>query len=202
MSPATHPRPQEVSRRWWTRWPMALWLTVVWVLLWGSFTPGNIAAGLVLAVLTMWLLPMPKVGFDGRVWLPGVFVLLSRFAWEVVVASYQIASYALRRDPTPHGAVVRVRLRTHSDVLLTITAQFTSLVPGSVVVEAHRLSGVVYVHVFDAEISGGIEAAKATVLEQERRIMYALASDAEIEAAGYPPRGVFRVARPREGARE
>lgn len=195
MSPADHPSPQNVNRRWWTRWPMALWLTVVWVLLWGSFTPGNIAAGLILAVLTMWLLPMPQVGFDGKVWLPGVAVLAARFAWDVLVASVQISAYALRPDRTPHGAVVRVPLRAHSDVLLTITAQFTSLVPGSVVVEAHRLSGVVYVHVFDAEIAGGIDAAKATVLEQERRIVYALASDAEIEAAGYPPRGILRVRR-------
>lgn len=200
MSPAHHPQTQPVKRRWWARWPMALWLTVVWVLLWGSPTAGNIIAGAVLSCLVLWLLPMPKVGFDGRVWLPGLVSLLAKFVWDVLIASVQVASYALRPNATPHGAVIRVPLRSHSDVMLTITAQFTSLVPGSVVVEAHRLTGIVYVHVFDAEIAGGIEAAKATVLSQERRIMYALASDAELAAAGLPARGVFRVRRhDREG---
>lgn len=180
-------------RAWWTRWPIAIWLAVMWTLLWGQPTLANLLVGLVLAFMVLWLLPMPRVGFEGRVWIPGMVWLLGMFIWDVLVAAVHLSRYALSPRRTPHGAIIRVPLRSHSDVLLTITAQFTSLVPGSVVVEAHRLTGLVYVHVFDAEISGGIDAAKATVLEQERRIMYALASDAELAAAGYPPRGWFRI---------
>lgn len=185
--------PQRRRHLWWTRWPIAIWLAVMWTLLWGEVTVANLLVGFALAFLVLWLLPMPRVGFEGRIWLPGMVWLLGLFVWDVLVASVQIAIYALSPRRTPHGAIIRVPLRSHSDVLLTITAQFTSLVPGSVVVEAHRLTGLVYVHVFDAEISGGIDAAKATVLEQERRIMYALASDAELAAAGYPPRGLLRI---------
>lgn|SRR5690625_2847609 len=195
MSPysASTSPPRRRRAAWWTRWPTALWLAAMWTLLWGQPTVANILVGILLAFLILWLLPMPKVGFDGRVWLPGVVYLVAWFAWDVLVAAVHLTRYALSPKRTPHGAIIRVQLRSHSDVLLTITAQFTSLVPGSVVVEAHRLTGLVYVHVFDAEVSGGIDAAKATVLEQERRIMYALASDAELAAAGYPPRGWLRI---------
>ena len=195
MSPrsAANALPRRRRQVWWTRWPIAIWLAIMWTLLWGEPTVANLVAGFALAFLILWLLPMPRVGFEGRIWLPGVFTLLVMFVWDVLVASVHLTRYAISPKRTPHGAIIRVPLRSHSDVLLTITAQFTSLVPGSVVVEAHRLTGLVYVHVFDAEISGGIDSAKATVLEQERRIMYALASDAELAAAGYPPRGLFRI---------
>lgn len=195
MSPygASPARVRRKRRGWWTRWPIAIWLAIMWSLLWGAPTLTNLIAGFALAFLVLWLLPMPRVGFEGRVWIPGVVSLLTLFVWDVLVAAMHLTWYAISPLRTPHGAIIRVQLRSHSDVLLTITAQFTSLVPGSVVVEAHRLTGLVYVHVFDAEISGGIEAARATVVEQERRIMYALASDAELAAAGYPPRGWLRI---------
>lgn len=188
-------RARQRRYQWWTRWPIALWLAAMWTLLWGAPTLANFIAGLALAFFVLWALPMPRVGFEGRVWIPGLIYLLALFVWDVLVAAVHLSRYAISPRRTPHGAVIRVQLRSHSDVILTITAQFTSLVPGSVVVEAHRLTGIVYVHVFDAEISGGIEAARATVFEQERRIMYALASNAELAAAGYPPRGWFRIRR-------
>lgn len=195
MSPkaAIQPRIRRRRYRWWTRWPIAIWLAIMWSLLWGEPSIPNLINGFLIGIFVLWLLPMPRVGFEGRVWLPGVIYLLAGFVWDVLVAAVNLAWYAISPRRTPHGAIIRVQLRSHSDVLLTITAQFTSLVPGSVVVEAHRLTGLVYVHVFDAEISRGIDAAKATVIEQERRIMYALASDAELAAAGYPPRGWLRI---------
>lgn len=186
-------RPRRRRQTWWSRWPIAIWLAVMWTLLWGEPKVANLITGFVLAFFILWILPMPRVGFEGRVWIPGLITLLAQFVWDVLVAAVHLSWYAISPRRTPHGAIIRVQLRSHSDVLLTITAQFTSLVPGSVVVEAHRLTGLVYVHVFDAEVSGGIDAAKGTVLEQERRIMYALASDAELAAAGYPPRGWFRI---------
>jgi len=174
--------------RLWTRWPMIVWLAATWVLLWGDLTVANVLAGLVLGALVMVLLPMPRVGFDGRPWLPGIVVLVVRFFVDVIMASVQVAKKALAFGQHPRAAVIRVRLRSHSDLLLTITAQLCSLVPGSIIVEAHRLSGTLYVHVFDVDDAGGIDGARAHALEIERRVIYALATDEEIAEAGLPPR--------------
>jgi multicomponent Na+:H+ antiporter subunit E len=41
------------------RLPSVLWLTVVWVLLWGTFTPASIVGGVLVAVLVTALFRVP-----------------------------------------------------------------------------------------------------------------------------------------------
>lgn len=158
------------------------WLTAVWVALWGGLTWANVLAGLVVAVLVVRALPMPTIEFRGRVRPLGIAWLVGHFAWDLVVASSQVAWLALS-GRRPRSAVVRVRLLSHNDLYLTMTAQLCSLVPGTMVVEAHRTDGVLYVHVLDLP-AGGLDAARAGVLAIEERVLRALGSDAELEAAG------------------
>jgi len=183
-----HPRRRTV----WAHWPTTVWLTVVWVLLWGDLSLGNVLAGLALAMVVTVLLPLPPIGWGGRLRPLGIARLAAVFARDVAVASAQVAAQAFRREP-PHGAVIGVRLRASSDLYLTMTAELCSLVPGSVVVEAHRLTGTLYLHILDVGVAGGIEAARQAVLDQEERVLQAFASDAELAAAGLDaPRGVPR----------
>ncbi len=163
------------------------WLTLVWVLLWSDVSLANVLSGIVVAVVATTLMPLNPVPFHARLHPWGTVELLARFAWDVVVASAQVAGLALRPGRVPRGAVIRVQLRSHSDVVLTITAELASLVPGSIIVEAHRLTGTLYVHVLDVELAGGLEAARRHVLEQEQRVLYAIAPDDEIAAVGLPP---------------
>jgi multicomponent Na+:H+ antiporter subunit E len=181
------------------RWPrtslgMLAWLTAVWVLLWGDITIANVVAGLAVALFVTTVAPLPRTPFDGRFRPWGVVRLMTRFAYDVVVASLQISAIALS-GRQPQGAVIRVRLRSHSDTYLTATAGFTSLVPGSIVVEAHRVTGTLYIHVFDVEMHGGLDAAHRTVLEQEERILRAIASKEELVDAGYVPGASPRAGR-------
>jgi multicomponent Na+:H+ antiporter subunit E len=161
-----------------------LWLVVVWVLLWGDFTAGNLIAGVVVAVAVTGALRMTPIDFHGRLRPWGLLVLVTRFAWDLVRASVEVSWVALRPRHTPHGAVIGVQLRNHSDLYLTMTAELCSLVPGSLVVEAHRLTGMLYLHVLDVAQSGGVEAARQAVLSQEERVLRAFASDAELREAG------------------
>lgn len=161
-----------------------VWLTILWVLLWGDLSVANVLAGVVLALVVAAALPMPAIEFHGRVHLPSVLALLYRFVIELVVASAQVAALALRFGTRPRSAVLRIQLRSHSDLYLTLTAEMISLVPGSIVVEAHRVTGVLYVHTLDLDMVGGAEGARHHALETEARVMRALASDAELAEAG------------------
>jgi multicomponent Na+:H+ antiporter subunit E len=187
---------EDRRRQRWPRssWGMLAWLTAVWVLLWGDITVANIVAGLGVALLVTTVVPLPRTPFDGRFRPWGVARLMTRFAYDVVVASLQISWMALA-GRQPQGAVIRVRLRSHSDTYLTATAGFTSLVPGSIVVEAHRVTGTLYIHVFDVELHGGLDKAHRTVLEQEERILRAIASKEELLDAGYVPGSSPRAGR-------
>lgn|SRR5690606_8785494 len=175
-----HPRRRALR----VRLGMAAWLTLVWCLLWSDFSLGTIVAGVVVALTVGALLPMPAIEFSGRVHPWNTAVFLARFLWDVVVASWQVAALALRRAPLPRSAVIAVPLRSHSDLYLTLTGVFTSLVPGSVIVEAHRLTGMLYVHFLGVGDMEGVERARRAVLETEAGIMRAIASDAELADAG------------------
>lgn len=174
-----------------------LWLTVVWVLLWGDLTVANVLCGVIVALAVTWLLPLPRVPFAGRLSPIGIVLLFARLAVDIVVASIHVSALALRLRQVPRGAVLRVELRSRSDLYLTLTADLCSVVPGSIIVEAHRATSTLYVHALDVAKEGALEHARAVVLEQEVRVLYALASDSEIAAAGLPPRRFGHASTPR-----
>ncbi|QCB94842.1 Na+/H+ antiporter subunit E [Cellulomonas shaoxiangyii] len=182
--------PRRASLR--NQWPTVLWLTVVWVLLWGEISLGNLVNGALLGVLVTAGLRMTPIDFHGRVRPGALAVLVGRFLLDLVRASFEVSLVALRPRHTPRGAVICVQLRSHSDLYLTLTSELVSLVPGSLIVEAHRLTGRLYVHVLDVRTSGGVEAARRAVLAQEERILRALASDAELADAGLALGGAGR----------
>lgn len=165
---------------------MITWLAVVWVLLWGEVTTGNVLAGIILALFVTTVTPLPATRFDGRFRPRALVRLLAVFLWDIVKASWQISVFVFQRK-TPQGAVIRVQTRSHSDVFLTATVGMTTLVPGSVTVDAHRETGTLYIHIFDVEMAGGLEAAHRAVLEQEERIIRAFASHDQLIDAGYVP---------------
>jgi multicomponent Na+:H+ antiporter subunit E len=165
-------------------WPSVLWVTVLWVLLWGDLSPGNVIAGLLIGILVPALLPLPAVPYHGRVRPAKILTLAGHFIRDLWTASFQVAFLALNPKHKPHSAVIGVQLRGSSDLYLATTAELSTLIPGSVVVEALRRNGMVYLHVLDLEAMGGPDQVRRTVLSVEERVLRALASDAELDQAG------------------
>lgn len=171
-------------------------LTIMWVLLWGDLSWGNLVAGFFLAVGLSLAMPVPR-GPNRRFTVRPIALLrlCVLFIWDVMVAATQIV-WVIITGRVPREAIIRVQTRAHSDGFLTATAGFTALVPGSIVIDAHRLTGTLYVHVFD--VDEGEEAmaeAHRRVLIQEERILRALASDEELLDAGYRPGGSMNAGR-------
>ncbi|MEK8226242.1 monovalent cation/H+ antiporter complex subunit F [Oerskovia sp. M15] len=67
---------------------------------------------------------------------------------------------------------------------MTITAELSSLVPGSLVIEAHRLTGMLYLHVLDLDAAGGADKVRQDALDLEARVLRAFASNDDLRAAG------------------
>lgn len=186
MSPQSR-RPAHLVRRLGSQWHALVLLTVVWVLLWGDLSWANVIAGAVIAVAVVTMFPLPAIDMHGTVRPWRAVVLVARFVADLFVASFEVAWKAVRPGPTPHGAIVAVRLRNPEDAYLTITAVMSSLVPGSLVVEARRSTGVVYLHVLDIDGSGGAEAVRRDTLDLEERVLRAFASDAVLARCGLAP---------------
>jgi multicomponent Na+:H+ antiporter subunit E len=168
--------------RWRDRGIAALGLTVIWVLLWGSFTPLTFVGGLVIAVVVLIVFPLPAVTYSGRIHPLGTLRFAGRFALDMVVASFQVVALAFRFGHVPRSAIVAVTLRAPSDLGLTMTAEALSLVPGSLIVDVDRRKGVLYVHVLGVESAAEADKFKEDVLELERRIVRAFGSPAERRA--------------------
>jgi multicomponent Na+:H+ antiporter subunit E len=151
-----------------------LWLTLVWIALWGDISVANLLAGALLGVAVSLAFPLPRVPVRMRPRPHLVLWALLRFFADVVAASAGVIKVILfSRDL--RCAVVQVDLRSSSDLVLTIVGQMTSLVPGSFVVEVRRSSHSLFLHVLDTPTRDAADRARARTLALEERVCKALA---------------------------
>jgi multicomponent Na+:H+ antiporter subunit E len=185
VNPANPPLPGRA--RWRNRIVAGVALVSVWVLLWGTLSWGNVIGGLLVATVVVGFFPLPPVTFAGRLRPIGLLRFALRFLADLVVASVQVARLAFHIGHAPRGAVVAVRLRVGSDLNLTLVAAAISLVPGSLVVEADRTTGTLYVHLLGVHDRREAADFRRRGLELETRLIQAIGSAAELELVNRPP---------------
>lgn len=173
-------KPRRIS----TQIPTLLILTLVWTLLWGDFSWGNVLGGLGIATIVVTLMPLPPIGYMGVIRPWHWTVLTVSFIRQLTWASFRVAFHALNPRFKPVGAIIGVQLRNPGDLYLTITSEMSSLIPGSLVIEAHRLTGMVYLHVLDLEVYGGEDKVRSDVQRLEERVLRAYASREELDRVG------------------
>lgn len=154
--------------------PMLLWLTLVWVVLWREVSIMTVVGGFVVAVISCLVFPLPPLHLDVRIRPLPLLWLVVRFGYDVVVSSVHVAWVVLRPARPLRNAVVEVNLRTPSDIVLTVVAEMTCLIPGSLVVEARRSTHTLFLHVLDVGDRSGAERFRQGVLDQETRLVRAL----------------------------
>lgn len=147
--------------------PLIIWLVVVWGALWGDWRPGNLIFGLILAYLVIRMLTLPPVKLSGRFNVAYFAVFVVSFIWQVAKASFHVFRLALVQGPRVHNAVVGVRLRQNNDLLMTVVGHTMALIPGSLVIEVDRGSGILYFHVLDVADEEQAEIFRKSVLRVE-----------------------------------
>jgi multicomponent Na+:H+ antiporter subunit E len=170
---------------------VALWLTVVWVGLWGSVTAANVLGGVVVAVALLTLLPLPEGAGSVRVPLQGgaparvrpvaVVRYVLFFALELVKASLLVVWQVLRPGGELRQAVIAVDAIGASDLLLTVVANSISLTPGTLTVEVDRERSVLYVHVLDVGGPEGVDSARRSIERLMRVAVHALGSQDNLD---------------------
>lgn len=154
--------------------PMLVWLTLVWVALWGDISAMTVVGGFVVATIACLVFPLPPLRLDVRIRPLPLLWLVVRFVADIVVSSVQVARVVLRPSRSLTNAVVEVNLRTPSDFVLTVVAEMSCLIPGSLVVEARRSTHTLFLHVFDVKDLDAVERFRQSVLDQETRVVRAL----------------------------
>jgi multicomponent Na+:H+ antiporter subunit E len=139
------------------------WLTLVWVLLWGTFSWANLIGGLVVALAIGVLFPLPATISDGRLRPLGLARVVLDVARELAVSSVQVAWQSVRPGPPVRSSIVAVEVPDDSELLMVLLIECLSLVPGSVVVEASAADRTLWAHVLGADDDAAIERFRAQV---------------------------------------
>lgn len=172
--------------------PVALGMTLVWMLLFKGFQPrweslGLLVLGFLVSVLIMLLFPLPPIT-PGLRFRPLHMLRLTAYIFkEMALASIQVTIMTFRPEPV-RNSMVAVPMRTESDLMMVFTAIATSIIPGTVIAEAHRTERILYVHVLGAETEEAMEAGRRGVRKLEEGFVMALGTREDIASlrAGGP----------------
>jgi multicomponent Na+:H+ antiporter subunit E len=165
----------------WRQLPFFVWLVALWMLLWGQFTVLAFLTGLIAAIAVTRVFRLPPVELSGRVnlWYGLLFVVT--FFAALVRGSLLVAWQVLDLRRQPGAAIIAVHLRTDDDLIMAHTAVTTSLIPGSLIIEADRDRRILYLHVIGASTPEDVERQKRSILGWEARIVRAVGSRAQLE---------------------
>lgn len=162
--------------------PFLLWLVALWMLLWGQFTVLAFVTGVIVAIFVIRVFRLPTVSLGGRinVWYSVVFVtrFLLAVVWGSVLVTVQV--WNLRRQPG--AAIVGVPLKYADDLVMSHVSITASLIPGSLVVDADRVRGILYLHVIGTDNAEDVEDTRKEILRWERRIVRAVGSKSQYRA--------------------
>lgn len=132
-----------------------LLLTLVYVLVLGSFSPADLAlgaalSGVLLFALRHFVLP-GRPGPRGFLWrVTGFFPFAAAVARDVAVGTWEVALITLHVRPLGRSGIVAIPVGERSETGVAVSALVATLSPGEVLVDVDRERGVMLVHVIDA----------------------------------------------------
>jgi multicomponent Na+:H+ antiporter subunit E len=164
------------------RLPQLVWLTAVWVLLWGTFSVKSLVGGVLVAALAIVIFPLPLVGERLPVRPVRLLRLIGYLAYDLVVSSVEVSWETLRYGPRTTAGIVAVPLQTGSALVAAVVADAVSLAPGTFVLQIERRRGICYVYALGIRTHDDAERVRREVLALQHRVINALGSRAEIAA--------------------
>ncbi len=141
--------------------PLLVWLVLVWNLLWGTWSWANLLSGVLVALAVTLLLPLPPVVGGARVRPLALLRFLGHFVADLVSSGALVAWQTVRPRGIDRSAIITVQLRTDSDLLSTIVAEATALVPGSLVIDMDREKQTLAVHLLHVRDVADVERQRA-----------------------------------------
>lgn len=127
-----------------------VFLTALWVLMWGRLSVANVASGLVVSSLLLVLFPPFTTSRPGRMSHPHPLALIRLFAFivgQMVVSNAYIAREIITPGSRIRTGIVACRLHTNSDRLIAFVTNVVALSPGVMPVHVEADPAVIYVHV-------------------------------------------------------
>ncbi|MBF4586796.1 MULTISPECIES: Na+/H+ antiporter subunit E [Curtobacterium] len=166
--------------------PLVAGLTVLWALLWGSWTPLTLLCGIVVALLVTQALPLPPVPLSARFSIVHAVRFLVVWSGLVITASFRVAWVAFRPRGVRRSSITLVQLHSTAEMTFTLATLAISLVPGSYVADVDLRRRRLLLHVLDTERVEQVEAARREALGIEAMVIRALGSKQDVSELSEP----------------
>ncbi|MFK8023436.1 MAG: Na+/H+ antiporter subunit E [Ilumatobacter sp.] len=130
---------------------LLLWLTTLWVLLWGDISWANVLGGLLVAVAVLLFAQSDAAGLRPthfRPWWAARYV--TTVIWQLLTANIRLAVEILTPGDGTSTGVIAVPIRGGSDAVVNLLANSITLTPGTMTIDVKR-------HRFDDELDDRIE---------------------------------------------
>jgi multicomponent Na+:H+ antiporter subunit E len=127
-----------------------LWVTALWVMLWGNVSTANVISGLAVAVTVLAVSRLPRrsdTATSVRISPLAALHFAGFFVYKLVEANVFLAWEIVTPKNQINTGVVEVPLRTESNLATMIVANVITLTPGSLVLESVGSPPVLYVNV-------------------------------------------------------
>lgn len=126
-----------------------VFLTAIWVFLWGFLSPANLISGVAVAVLLLFLNAAPREQRTSRRRIrPFALAKLGMYiAGQLVASNAVVAREILTRGSGVHAGIVECRLRTAQPSTIAFIANVLALSPGIIPVEISAEVPSIHIHV-------------------------------------------------------
>lgn len=122
-------------------------LSMLWALLTGNVSEGNLALGFILGYGALWLL-YPSTGKTSSYFQKTLqsirFILF--FTKELIVSSWRVATDVIKPLPQMRPGVIGIPLDAETDLEITLLANVISLTPGTLSLEVSKDRKILYIH--------------------------------------------------------
>lgn len=160
-----------------------VWLTFVWVLLWGTFSPLSIVGGVVVAAAVIGAFRFPPAEAHLPVRPLRLLGLVGYLVYDMVVSGAEVSWQVLRYGPAARGAVFEVPLLSSSDRVVTVVANALSLSPGAMALQIDHAHGLWFVYALGPRDGAGVERSRRRTMDMQRRVLAALGTPEELATA-------------------
>ena len=148
-------------------------LIVTWVALWGELSVANIATGMLVAFLIIYLFPTPD-RVNHNIHPLGMVKFLGRFVVDIVRSSFSVAQAVLfPTEQRLRTKIVTVQLHTNDPFITTVICNAMTLTPGTMTVAIDTNNSEMKLHVL-GDVDD--ETVQHDVYELEKRVRAALTS--------------------------
>ncbi len=165
------------------RWPGVLWLALVWVLLWGTFTPLTVVGGLLVAALVMTVSRQGPPSDRLPLRPARLVALVGYLVYDLLVSGVEVSWQVVRYGPRSCGAIMELPLFTASERVVVVLASALSLAPGAMVLEIDQDRGVWWVYALGPRNEADVRTARLRTMDMQRRVLATFGTPEELAGA-------------------